>query len=76
MFIGTCAYIFQTEDKIIKYTSNVGNDQVPYPVSYGEKNLYYMIDRYQLIPYDSIQDDDIRKKISEKDVSYESYTSL
>ena len=61
MFIGECVYTFETEDKIIKFTSNVGNNQVPYVVAYGERNIYYLSDRYQFIPYDSIHDDDIRK---------------
>ena len=69
-------YSFQTEDKIFKFTSNVGNNQVPYAVAYGERNIYYLSDRYQFIPYDSIHDDDIRKKIPEMNVSYEPYRFL
>ena len=67
---------FETEDKIIKFTSNVGNNCVPYAVSYGEKNIYYMGDMYQFIPYDSIQDNDIRREISNMDESYDPYRFL
>ena len=77
MFIGNSGiYSFETEDNIIKFTSNVGNNCVPYAVSYGEKNIYYMNDTCQFIPYDSIQDNDIRKKISNMDESYEPYEFL
>ena len=69
-------YSFETEDKIIKFTSNVGNNCVPYAVSYGEKNIYYMNDECKFISYNSIQDSDIRKKISEMDESYEPYRFL
>ena len=57
---GVCS--FETEDKIIKFTSNVGNNCVPYAVAYGEKNIYYMDDMFQFIPYNSIQDNDIRQR--------------
>ena len=77
MFIGSDGvYSFKTEDKIIKFTSNVGNSCVPYAVGYGEKNIYYMSDKCQFIPYDSIPDNDIQKKIAYMDESYEPYSFL
>ena len=77
IFVGNIGvYSFETEDKIIKFTSNVGNNCVPYPVAYGEKNIYYMNDMCQFIPYISIQDNDIRKKISEMDETYDPYEFL
>ena len=63
MFIGNSGvYSFETEDKVIKFTSNVGNNCVPYAVSYDEKNIYFMSDKFQFISYESIQDVDIRKR--------------
>ena len=45
IFIGNCCvYTFETEDKIIKFTSNVGNNSLPYAVAYGERNICYMCD--------------------------------
>ena len=76
MFIGNNdVYSFETEDKIMKFTSNVGNNCVPYAVGYGTNNIYYLSE-CQFIPYNSIQDNDIRKKISEMDESYEPYRFL
>ena len=48
----------------------------PYAVAYGDENIYYMGDMGLYIPYISIQDNDIRKKISEMDVSYDPYRFL
>ena len=44
IFIGECVYVFQPEDKIVKYFSPVGNSNVPYPYAIGEKYIYFMID--------------------------------
>ena len=45
IFIGNSGvFSFETEDKIIKFTSNVGNNCVPYAVAYGDENIYYLGD--------------------------------
>ena len=62
---------------------------MPYAFAYGEENIYYMgvdvqpqvgpdlwSDMGLYIPYISIQDNDIRKKSSEMDVSYDPYRFL
>ena len=47
MFIGNMGvYTFETEDKIVKFISNVGNNQVPYAYAYGERNIYYLSDQF------------------------------
>ena len=66
-------YTFQTEDKIVKFTYNVGNNQVPYACAYGERNIYYLSDQFVYIPYESILNE---KRISEMDESYEPYEFL
>ena len=43
--IGHIIYEFETSDQIQKYYSNLGNNDVPYPVAVGEKNAYFMLDR-------------------------------
>ena len=74
MFIGNKGvYTFETEDKIIKFISNVLNDQVPYAYAYGERNIYYLSNQFVYIPYESIQNE---KRISEMDESYEPYEFL
>ena len=46
VFIGSEVYEFSTsDDTIIKYYSPVGNNDVPYPFAYGDKNIYFMLDR-------------------------------
>ena len=71
MFIGnTGIYTFETEDKIVKFISNVGPNQVPYAYAYGERNIYYLSDQFVYIPYESILNE---KRISEMDESYEPY---
>jgi hypothetical protein len=43
--IGWIIYEFTTEDKILEYYSSVGNNDVPYPVAFGEKTIYFMLDK-------------------------------
>ena len=54
----------------------MGNNCFPYAVAYGDENIYYLSDMCLYIPYISIQDNDIRKKISKMDVSYDPYRFL
>ena len=62
MFIGnTGVYTFEIEDKIVKFTSNMGNNVVLYACAYGKRNIYYLSTKFQFIPYDSILDDDKKK---------------
>ena len=35
---------FPLKDRVIKYYSSVGNNDVPYPIILGEKNVYFMLD--------------------------------
>ena len=45
VYIGPLIYEFSTNnDIIIAYWSPVGNNDVPYPFAYGEKNIYFMLD--------------------------------
>ena len=45
MFVGWCIYTFETDDQIIDFVTPVGNNDVPYPIAYGEKNVYFMLDK-------------------------------
>lgn len=51
--VGWIVHRFQTVDKIIDYVSPVGNSDVPYPVAYGESNVYFMLDM-QYIPKEQL----------------------
>jgi hypothetical protein len=63
VYIGSIAYQFETEDKILDYVSPVGNSNVPYPIAYGEDNLYYMLDKQ----YIKREDIDIEINIANSD---------
>jgi hypothetical protein len=47
LHIGADIYEFTTpdNDKIIKYFSKIGNNEVPYPIALGEKYVYQMLNR-------------------------------
>ena len=55
LFIGHIIYSFKTEskDNIEKYYSVIGRNDVPYPVGYSNKNVYFMLDK-TYIPYTKI----------------------
>ena len=62
VFIGNTIYEFSTNnDKILKYYSPVGNNDVPYPFAYGEKNVYFMLDN-KYIPYEDIKELENKKE--------------
>jgi hypothetical protein len=51
VYIGSTIDEFDTNDTIIEYFSPVGNNNVPYPVAFGKKNVYFMLDE-KFIPLD------------------------
>jgi len=44
-YIGSELYEFTTNDLIIKYYSDLGNSDVPYPYAVGQKYIYIMLDK-------------------------------
>ena len=42
--VGTSIYEFEMEDKVDKYFSMVGRNDVPYPVLLGTENVYFMLE--------------------------------
>lgn len=44
IYIGDKIYEFKPTDEILKYYSPVGNNDVPYPVTIGTENIYFMLD--------------------------------
>ena len=48
VFIGLFIYEFTLLDKIIKYYSPVGNNDVPYPFIIGDNYIYFMVDNKYL----------------------------
>ena len=76
MFIGEEIYTFTTQnDKIIKYISNMGNNNCSYPIAYGEKNIY-LLAKKEYLSYDKITDEKIQKRVIEMDESFDPYDEL
>ena len=48
VFIGESVYEFDTPDHIKEFYSMIGNNDVPYPVAVGEKNVYFIIEKTYL----------------------------
>lgn len=42
--VGASIYEFQMDDKVDKYFSMIGNNDVPYPVLLGTENVYFMLE--------------------------------
>ena len=62
VFIGSEVYEFNTDyDTIIKYYSPVGNNDVPYPFAYGNKNIYFMLHK-KFVPYENASELNNRTK--------------
>lgn len=54
VYIGSEVYRFETIDEIVDYVSPVGNSDVPYPVAYGKKNVYFMLEK-RVVPRDKLE---------------------
>ena len=62
MFFGVCLYTSETaRGKNIKLAANMGNNCVSSPVAYGEKQIFSLIGRLQLILYDSLKNKNMRR---------------
>ena len=46
---------FKTDDRIIEYTSLMGNNMLPYTFAIGEKYTYFLYHRYKFIENDKIE---------------------
>ena len=47
---------FKTDDKIIDYTSLMGNNMTPYAIMIGERYTYFLYHRYKFIENDKIEE--------------------
>lgn len=48
-YIGDTVYEFTTEEPITDYYSPIGNNDVPYPVAVTKLNVYFMLDKKQVL---------------------------
>jgi hypothetical protein len=65
VYVGEMVYEFSTDERITKYHSPVGNNDVPYPTADAPTKTYFMLDR-KYVPNDKI------KQIVKKD-AYQYY---
>lgn len=54
VYIGREIKRFTTQDRILDFISCMGNSDVPYPIAYGEENVYYMLDM-AYVPRDELK---------------------
>lgn len=45
-------YSFTSEDPIIKYHSEIGNNDVPYPIAESKNQYFFMLDQIQMYKKD------------------------
>jgi hypothetical protein len=45
LFVGSEVYTFECDDEIIKFYSQIGNSDVPYPVALTKDNAFFMLDK-------------------------------
>jgi hypothetical protein len=57
--IGMCVFEFETDERIEKYVSRVGNSEVPYPYAESQNFCYCMIDWIK-VPNNEVVDRDIK----------------
>ena len=43
--VGKKLFSFETDDEIVKYSSEHGYNDIKYPYAYGEENIYFMLDQ-------------------------------
>ena len=54
MYVGETIYEFTMDDKVDKYYSLIGNNDAPYPVLLGTKNVYFMLD-HEMMPREAFK---------------------
>ena len=45
VYVGPEIYEFSKKDKIRRYYSQIGRNDVPYPIAVGDKNIYFLFDK-------------------------------
>ena len=54
-------YSFITNDHILEYISNMGDNTIPYAVAIGEENIYFLSPHCKCIKRAKIKDDELLK---------------
>jgi hypothetical protein len=64
VYIGSEIYQFEPDDQILEYHSTIGNSDVPYPITLGEENAYFMLDG-KYIPLKELEGIDVSEMYGE-----------
>jgi hypothetical protein len=69
VYIGSKIYEFNIKEKVKKYYSPVGNNDIPYPIILTDKYVYFMLDKQKILL------DNIPKNINYED-AYSSFYNI
>ena len=56
LYIGNIVYTFTTTEPITRYTSDIGNSAVPYPIGISRKTYYMIAEAAAPVPKNSVPD--------------------
>ena len=59
--VGKILFSFETDDEIVKYSSEHGYNDIKYPFARGKVNIYFMLDR-KFIPIQEYENSTVRNK--------------
>ena len=78
VFIGDSIYEFSTVEPILKFTSPVGNNDVPYPLAVSKNLVYFMLNppKHYKDPKKIVGGEIVAKSVLGKNISYEMYYQM
>ena len=59
--VGENLFSFETDDEIVKYSSEHGHHDVKYPIARGKENIYFMLDR-KYIPIQEYENSTVKNE--------------
>ena len=59
--VGENLFSFETDDEIVKYSSEHGHNDVKYPYAYGGENIYFMLDQ-KYIPIQEYENSTVKNE--------------
>ena len=59
--VGKTLFSFETDDEIVKYSTEHGYNDIKYPYAYGEENIYFMLDQ-KYIPIQEYENSTVKNE--------------
>ena len=72
LYIGDCIYSFTSDETITNYYSNMGNNEVPYPVGVSKSYIYFMLDKV-FVDKEEFDNNDLNDPMAVSDIYGEFY---